>query len=201
MLTIIFITFCFYLIAELVKQGSARKAQKREMARQAQIEAEMRRDREQRERIAREQKEQREAMIAYEKEMRRLHLEQIREEKERQRLEAEQARQAAMLQRHEERISKLEYRVQTAEENILFLTDTIETLETLRHPLAMELQRLKNQRKKNQYNGIEDTRIDKSITTLTKQVMQYDNKIHSARQKISKAEHDKAEAERQLSAA
>ena len=194
MITILFVTFCFYLLAELVKQGAARKARKREMARQARIAEEMRKDREERRRIAEENK--------------RIAAEQIRQAKEQARLEqeqrkqqAEQERQAAMLQRHEERISKLEYRVQTAEENILFLTDTIETLETLRHPLAMELQRLKNQRKKNQYNGIEDTRIDRSITTLTKQVMQYDSKIHSARQKISKAEYDKAEAERQLSAA
>ena len=63
MLTIIGITFLFYLIAELVKQSAANKARRREQERQARIEAEMRRDREERERIAREQKEQREALI------------------------------------------------------------------------------------------------------------------------------------------
>ena len=54
MITILFITFYFYLVAELVKQGTAAKARKREAARQARIEAEMRRDREERERVARE---------------------------------------------------------------------------------------------------------------------------------------------------
>ena len=48
MITILFITFCFYLVAELIKQGTAVKARKREAARQARIEAEMRRDREER---------------------------------------------------------------------------------------------------------------------------------------------------------
>ena len=125
MITILFITFIFYLIAELVKQGSARKARKREMARQARIEDEMRRDREQRERIAREQKEQREAMIAYEKEMRRLHLEQMREEKERQRLEAEQARQAAILARHEEQLFRIEQKLELAERDEKHYSDEV----------------------------------------------------------------------------
>lgn len=125
MITILFITFCFYLIAELVKQGAAQKARKREMARQARIEAEMRKDREQRERIAREQKEQREAMIAYEKEMRRLHLEQMREEKERQRLEAEQARQAAILAKHEEQLFRIEQKLELAERDEKHYSDEV----------------------------------------------------------------------------
>ena len=125
MITILFVTFCFYLLAELVKQGAAQKARKREMARQARIEAEMRRDREQRERIAREQKEQREAMIAYEKEMRRLHLEQMREEKERQRLEAEQARQASILARHEEQLFRIEQKLELAERDEKHYSDEV----------------------------------------------------------------------------
>ena len=125
MITIIGIVFLFYLVGELVKQGAAQKARKREMARQARIEAEMRRDREQRERIAREQKEQREAMIAYEKEMRRLHLEQMREEKERQRLEAEQARQAAILARHEEQLFRIEQKLELAERDEKHYSDEV----------------------------------------------------------------------------
>lgn len=132
MITILFITFCFYLIAELVKQGAARKARKREMARQARIAEEMRKDREERQRVLEEQRQQREAMIAYEKEMRRLHLEQMREEKERQRLEAEQARQAAeqqrqaeILRKHEEQLFRIEQKLELAKRDEKHYSDEV----------------------------------------------------------------------------
>lgn len=187
MITILFITFIFYLIAELVKQGAAQKARKREAQRQARIEAEMRRDREAREQIAREQKEQREAMIAYEKEMRRLHLEQMREEKERQRLEAEQARQAAILAKHEQRIADLEYRVQQAESDIDHWKQTVGNLYALRDVLMNELEQAI-------VGGKNQTKYQKQIITL-------DNQIHSAETRLAKAKYTKAKAEQELQAA
>ena len=123
MITILFITFCFYLVAELIKQGTAAKARKREAARQAHIEAEMRRDREERERVAREQREQREALLAHEKALREMHLAQLREEKQRLKLEAEQAKQKALMQKQNEQIRKLQQKSEQADIDIGFLLD------------------------------------------------------------------------------
>ena len=128
MITILFITFCFYLVAELIKQGTAAKARKREAARQARIEAEMRRDREERERVAREQREQREALLAHEKALREMHLAQLREEKQRLKLEAEQARQAAILQKHEERLFKIEQKLELAKRDEAHFSDEVVNL-------------------------------------------------------------------------
>ena len=142
MITILFITFCFYLIAELIKQGTAAKARKREAARQARIEAEMRRDREERERVAREQREQREALLAQEKALRDMHRAQLREEKQRLKLEAEQARQAAILQKHEEAIRKLYARMEKAEDTIDHFTTLLDTLTGKRDKYQTEINQI-----------------------------------------------------------
>lgn len=187
MITIIAIIFGWFLFVKAIKGIVRRNHRKREARAEVALQREI-------DRLRRLEEADHADII-------QVQMEQIRAAKEAERIAREQARQAEILRKHEERIAKLEYRMSKAEDDILYLTETVETLETLRHPLAMELQKQKNQRWKNQKNGIEDARLDKSIADLTKKVIQYDSKIHSARQKISKAEFDKAEAERQLSAA
>ena len=180
MITILFITFCFYLIAELVKQGAARKARKREMARQARIAEDMRKDREERRRIAEENK--------------RIAAEQIRQAKEQARLEqeqrkqqAEQERQAAILAKHEQRIADLEYRVQQAESDIDHWKQTVGNLYALRDVLMNELEQAI-------VGGKNQTKYQKQIITL-------DNQIHSAETRLAKAKYTKAKAEQELQAA
>ena len=180
MFTILFITFIFYLIAELVKQGAARKARKREAQRQARFEADMLREREERERIAREQKEQREALIAQAKAQARL-------EQEQRKQRAEQERQAALLQRHEERISKLEYQMRQAEADIEHWKQTVGNLYALRDVLMNELEQAT-------IGGKNQTKYQKQIITL-------DNQIHSAETKLVKAKYNKAKAEQEMRAA
>ena len=194
MITILFVTFCFYLLAELVKQGAAQKARKREMARQARIEAEMRRDREQRERIAREQKEQREAMIAYEKEMRRLHLEQMREEKERQRLEAEQARLEREQQKQAEQIAKQEIRLLALEQKIALADHDIDFYRPQVEQAEKEIRELDN---KVWYFTQKGLPCEGYKTKLEKK----QKALHQIQTKLIKAEQAKALAERQIEAA
>lgn len=180
MITIIFITFCFYLIAELVKQGAARKARKREMARQARIEAEMRRDREQRERIAREQKEQREALIAQAKAQARLEREQARQA-------AEQQRQAELLRKHEQRISQLEFKVSQAQDDIDNLTYRIEQAQE--YSIYLERER--------------DACVigSKEYFKWQNKVMAQDDKIYRMTKQMNKAQFERDNAQRQIDAA
>ena len=185
MITILFITFCFYLVAELINQGTEAKARKREAARQARIEAEMRRDREERERVAREQREQREALLAHEKALREMHLAQLREEKQRLKLEAEQARQAAVLRKHEEQLNKLTAKVEQCEEDILQWQNQREQLIDYQEYLERERDAcIGGSKQWHKWNN-------KCLTN--------NNKVYGLDTRIRKAYYTKAEAERKIS--
>ncbi len=183
-LAIILITFCFYLIAELVKQGAIRKAKRREAERQARIEAEMRHDREERERIAREQREQREAIIAHERELREQALAQARLKAEQARQAAEQARQAELLRKHDEQIAKLTARVEQCEEDIL---------------------QWENQRKQLiEYGDYLERERDACVEGSSEwhkwnnKCMTNNNKVYTLDSRIRKAYYQKTEAERKM---
>ena len=118
MITILFVTFCFYLIAELVKQGAANKARRRAEARQRRIEEDMRRDREERKRIAEENKRIAAEQIEQAKAQARL-------ERETKKLETEQAKQAAVLEKHEKRIAALECKVRKLDRDITAINERI----------------------------------------------------------------------------
>lgn len=180
MLTILFITFCFYLIAELVKQGAARKARKREMARQARIAEEMRKDREERKRIAEENK--------------RIVAEQIEQAKAQARLEREQARQAAeqqrqaeLLRKHEQRISQLEFKVSQAQDDIDNLAYRIEQAQE--YSIYLERER--------------DACVpgSKEYFKWHNKVMAQDDKIYRMTKQMNKAQYERDNALRQINAA
>lgn len=110
----------------------------------------------------------------------------------------EQARLAKQVKQNTERILKLEARMDKAEADIQFLTEDIAVLEDLRHPKAMELQTLRSQKKRDDYNGIGNPARDAKIEKLAKEVRQYDKQIHAAQQKIRSAEAVIEQAESQL---
>ena len=187
MITIIFITFCFYLIAELVKQGAARKARKREMARQARIREEMRRDREERERVAREQREQREAMIEYHRQLAEHERELRRQAAEQARLEREQQKQAEQIAKQEIRLLALEQRIALADHDIDFYRPQVEQAEK-------EIRELDN---KVWYFTQKGLPCEGYKTKLEKK----QKALHQIQTKLIKAEQAKALAERQIEAA
>ena len=125
MITILFVTFCFYLVAELVKQGAARKARKREMARQARIAEEMRKDREERQRVLEEQRQQREAMIEYHRQLAEHERELRRQAAEQARLEREQQKQAEQIAKQEIRLLALEQKMTLAERDEKHYSDEV----------------------------------------------------------------------------
>ena len=177
MFTILFVTFVFYLIAELVKQGSVRKARKREMARQARIEAEMRRDREERKRIAEENRRIAAAQIAQAKAQARL-------EQEQRRQAVEQARQAELLRKHEQRISQLEFTVSQAQDDIDNLAYRIEQAQE--YSIYLERER--------------DACVigSKEYFKWHNKVMAQDDKIYRMTKQMNKAQYVRDNAQRQI---
>jgi len=180
MLTIIGITFLFYLIAELAKQSAANKARRREQERQARIEAEMRRAKEERRRIVEENK--------------RIAAEQIEQAKAQARLEREQARQAAeqqrqaeLLRKHEERISQLEFKVSQAQDDIDNLAYRIEQAQE--YSIYLERER--------------DACVigSKEYFKWHNKVMAQDDKIYRMTKQMNKAQFERDNAQRQIDAA
>ena len=125
MITIIGITFLFYLVAEIVKQSAVNKARKREAQRQARIAEEMRKDREERQRVLKEQRQQREAMVEYHRQLAQHEREMRRQAAEQARLEREQARQAEILRKHEEQLFRIEQKLELAERDEKHYSDEV----------------------------------------------------------------------------
>ncbi len=177
MITILFITFIFYLIAELVKQGAAQKARKREAQRQARIEAEMRRSREERQRVLEEQRQQREAMVEYHRQL-------AQHEREMQRQAAEQQRQAELLRKHEQRISQLEFTVSQAQDDIDNIAYRIEQAQE--YSIYLERER--------------DACVigSKEYFKWQNKVMAQDDKIYRMTKQMNKAQYERDNAQRQI---
>ena len=125
MITIITIIFLFYLVAELVKQGAANKARKREAARQREVDrlkALRDADQKERERL-------REEVLRHDLEIVQLQREQIQAAKEQARLAKEQEKLAAEQRKQAEQIAKLTHRIEQAEEDILQWENQIDQLQ------------------------------------------------------------------------
>lgn len=187
MITIIGITFLFYLVAEIVKQSAVNKARKREAQRQARIAEEMRKDREERRRIAEENKRiaaeqiaQAKALAQHEREMRRQAAEQAK-------LEREQQKQAEQIAKQEIRLLALEQRIALANHDIDFYRPQVEQAEK-------EIRELDN---KVWYFTQKGLPCEGYKTKLEKK----QKALHQIQTKLIKAEQAKALAERQIEAA
>jgi chromosome segregation ATPase len=108
-------------------------------------------------------------------------------EREQMRLAKEQEKQAAQLAKHEKRLADLEYRVSQAESDIEFLNDRIAQLDAQRDYLLL-------QQSGTIPGGKEHTKYQTKIISI-------DNQIHTAENKLNKAQHIKAMAQREMEVA
>ncbi len=108
-------------------------------------------------------------------------------EREQLRLAKEQEKQAAQLAKHEKRLADLEYRVSQAESDIEFLKDRIAQLDAQRDYLLL-------QQSGTVPGGKEHTKYQSKIISI-------ENQIHTAESKLSKAQHTKAMAQREMEVA
>lgn len=112
--------------------------------------------------------------------------EQERARKEEEKLVKEQAKQAAQLAKHEKRISDLEYKMEQAERDMDFLRDRIAQLDAQRdNYLLLQAGTVPG--------GKEHTKYQNKIVLI-------DNQIHTAENKLAKAQHTHKQAARELSA-
>lgn len=125
-------------------------------------------------------------MRKYEREQREIMREQERQYKEVERLAREQERQAAQLEKHEERIAKLEFRMEQAERDIEHWNEHLANLYAM---LDYEMA----QQEATVPGGREYAKRQNKIITLT-------NKVHTAENRLAKAEFEKTQAEKTLSA-
>lgn len=180
MITILSIVFGFYVLAEILKSSSAKKARRREQERQARIDEEVRREREERMRIVEEQKrvaaEQREHAKAL-----------VELAKEQRRQQAEQERQSALLAKHEKRISELEFKMDQAIKNEEHWKQQVGNLYALLDMAENELQQAI-------IGGKNQMKYQKQIITLN-------NQIHAAEARYDKAKQDKTMLRRELEVA
>ena len=116
-----------------------------------------------------------------------LEREQMRQAKEQEKLAKEQEKQAAQLAKHEKRLADLEYRVSQAESDIEFLNDRIAQLDAQRDYLLL-------QQSGTIPGGKEHTKYQAKIISI-------DNQIHTAENKLNKAQHIKAMAQREMKVA
>lgn len=162
------------------EQEAKAKAAEREALVLWTIEEQRRRERERAEAI--------EQMLAIQREQVRLAQEQEREAMERkredERLAQEQEKQAAQLAKHEKRLVDLEFRMSQAESDIEFLNDRIAQLDAQRDLLML-------QQSGTVPGGKEHTKYQTKIISI-------DNQIHTAENKLSKARHIKAMAQREM---
>lgn len=106
--------------------------------------------------------------------------------REQMRLAKEQEKQAEQLAKHEKRLADLEFRMSQAESDIEFLNDRIAQLDSQRDLLML-------QQSGTVPGGKEHTKYQTKITRI-------ENQIHTAENKLSKAQHIKAMVQRELSA-
>lgn len=116
-----------------------------------------------------------------------LEREQMRQAREQEKLAKEQEKQAAQLAKHEKRLADLEYRVSQAESDIEFLNDRIAQLDAQRDYLLL-------QQSGTVPGGKEHTKYQTKIISI-------ENQIHTAENKLSKARHTKAMAQREMEVA
>ena len=144
-------------------------------------------------RIKREQERIREEQARIKKEQRRQKewaksetARRIAIEREQIRQRAEQEKQAKQLADHEERIAKAEQTIAQATADIDFLRDRIAQLDTL-----LDLEKLE------QAGATPGSKTD---IKCQKRIMTLENQIHSAEQRLSKAQYNRMNAQRKLTA-
>lgn len=180
MITILSIVFGFYVLAEVLKNASAKKARRREAERQARINAEIQREREERMHIVEEQR----RVAAEQREHAKALVELARE----QRLQAaEQEKQRVLLAKHEKRISELEFKMDKAIKDEEHWKEQVGNLYALLDMAQNELQQAI-------IGGKNQMKYQKQIITLN-------NQIHAAEARYDKAKQDKTMLERELEAA
>lgn len=155
--------------------------------RQARIAKEQMRQREAQARLLREQRAARERERAETKRLIDLERARAEQEKVNAKLEKEQAKQAAVLAKHERRIASLEFSVEKAERDIEFFRNRIAQLDAQMDGLLL-LQA------GSVPGGKEHTKYQSKITSL-------ENQIHTAEEKMYKAQHIKDMAQREIDAA
>ena len=104
-----------------------------------------------------------------------------------EKLAKEQEKQAAQLAKHEKRIADLEFRMEQAEGDIEFLNERIANLDAQRDYLLL-LQSA------TVVGGKEHTKYQSKIISI-------ENQIHTAENKLNKAKHIKAMAEKEIEVA
>lgn len=104
-----------------------------------------------------------------------------------EKLAKEQEKQAAQLAKHEKRIADLEFRMEQAEGDIEFLNERIANLDAQRDYLLL-------QQSATVAGGKEHTKYQSKIISI-------ENQIHTAENKLNKAKHIKAMAEREIEVA
>ena len=108
-------------------------------------------------------------------------------EREQMRQAKEQERQAAQLEKHEKRLADLEFRMAQAESDIEFLNDRIAQLDAQRDYLLL-------QQSGTVPGGKEHTKYQTKIVSIESQ-------IHTAENRLNKAQHTKAMAQREMEVA
>ena len=180
MITILSIVFGFYVLAEILKNSSAKKARRREAEQQARINAEIQREREERNRIVEEQR-----RVAAEQREHAKALAELAREQARQ--AAEQEKQRALLAKHEKRISELEFKMDKAIKDEEHWKEQVGNLYALLDMAQNELQQAI-------IGGKNQMKYQKQIITLN-------NQIHAAEARYDKAKQDKTMLKRELEAA
>lgn len=104
-----------------------------------------------------------------------------------EKLAKEQEKQAAQLAKHEKRIADLEFRMEQAEGDIEFLNERIANLDAQRDYLIL-------QQSATVPGGKEHTKYQSKIVSI-------ENQIHTAENKLNKAKHIKAMAEKEIGVA
>lgn len=112
---------------------------------------------------------------------------QIALEREQMKLAKEQQRQAEQIAKHDKRIADLEFRMGQAESDIQFQNERIAQLDAQRDYLLL-------QQSGTVPGGKEHTKYQTKIISI-------ENQIHAAENKLSKARHTKAMAQREMEVA
>ena len=175
-MTLILIIFCIWGASALVRAS-------KESKRQRELEKQRREAAQRSAELARMTAEWKQRQAEAKLETARL----IALEREQMRQAKEQERQAAQLEKHEKRLADLEYRVSQAESDIEFLNDRIAQLDAQRDYLLL-------QQSGTIPGGKEHTKYQAKIISI-------ENQIHTAENKLNKAQHIKAMAQREMEVA
>lgn len=185
-MTLIVLVAIIWGASALVRAAKENKRRREEAARSDQIKRMQREYQRQRAESAEWTRKQ----IEMEREQMRIAKEQERERKEREAADAnlarEQERQAALLEKHEKRIADLEFRMSQAESDIEFLKDRIAQLDAQRDYLLLQ-----------QYGTVPG---GKEHTKYQAKIISIENQIHTAENKLSKAQHTRDMAKKEIEA-